>query len=90
MSDKHPPIPPNCEGIIQLVDGVLMLLMPGGSRRLTMYRPYIAAVARCAWLDEGMRRCAEKDKVDGGCLTAIRYDAEGERNAEAWRNWGEK
>lgn len=99
----HPPIPPNAEyfrydnGDEEWVFCVLIgpgeirsLSLPTGGIFSRLWRPIIAAVARCAWMDEGRRRCAALDAIDGGSMTGVRHDNESESNAEAWREWGMK
>lgn len=53
------------------------------SLRNTHQRKLVAAVARCAWLDE-LARLAERGQPYDGTLNAARD------NAEAWREWGLK
>ena len=52
MGSNHPPIPQTLPPGVSIdeLDGELVLSL-GGSRRLTKYKPIIAAVARCASLD---------------------------------------
>ena len=52
---------------------------------LEIYRPIIAAVARCAWLDEAER--LRHDKVWLSDPWDMRTGRARE-NAEAWREWG--
>ena len=86
ISPKHPPIPPNCESFVS--NGGLCLLIPeseDGSEVCVSinqcdkaWRPIIAAVARCAWID-----IADNDQE-----TEQKVYVEAMKNADAWKAWG--
>lgn len=99
-----PPIPPNC---IQFQKSGNSLIdsfnTPAGYVALitihnnSYWRPIIAAVARCAWLDFAMKCNKTLDSVDAdtpnlemvcGDLNSAASDAF--NNAEAWSVWGLK
>ncbi len=91
---ETPPMPPKHDGLVW-IDGEIRLYVP--QPESTMYakpnaywRPIIAAVARCAWLDEGAR--IQRDVLVDGKPTVGWYDKTQEAfaNAEKWRDWGEE
>jgi len=91
---ETPPIPPGCECLVP-INGELRLhvRLPDGTayaRPDAYWRPIIAAIARCAWLDEAERIhrevLSEKKAIVGwyeGTQAAF-------ANAELWRKWGEE
>ncbi len=97
-----PPIPPNCPHFEVQKNGAILFWtvlekdLDIGDRcipvrfsikRDVMYwRPVIAAVARCAWLDEA-RKTTIDDEVAG---KKIGEWEDAVNNAEAWRAWGEQ
>ncbi len=105
---SHPPIPPNCEHLREAGDSVL--LCAGGkiigsiqdfNARPQALRPIVAAVARCAWLDERDRnaKLCDDTYVDSehpcyGLSQSAEHEAAWEatktcaKNAKAWKEWG--
>lgn len=89
MKNDHPPIPPNNsffkKGCFRF-DGKWLIIDDVSLR--SMKRPIIAAVARCAWLDEAMKwaKCPVNDCKNFDSIAE--YKADAESNAEAWRVWG--
>lgn len=86
---EHPPIPPNCERVEQALK----------DKYAPLLKDIIAALARCAWLDEAERlaRDSQHAPIKEGRiypnLTGISHDNMGRRiaamnNAEAWAKWG--
>jgi len=112
---SHPPIPPNCEFFVKhtspkyLGNDVFMLFgydevdlsadLPHHDRRM---KKIIAAVARCAWLDEAHKHWKAYTVPDGYAQGVTPEDGAAWRmkvkdyrddcwnNAEAWRVWGEQ
>ncbi len=84
MENSHPPIPRTINMIRKPSD-----LCPGrfhwtiGSCRYIYFeddtgdRPIVAAIARCAWLDIGLK---QGKKASGSAF----------ENSELWRQWGEQ
>ncbi len=100
MTTKTPKIPPGCPYFIRKGDELFKVpamlkghteVCIGMSDPPQLWRPVIAAVARCAWLE-----IAEPFKIDWyptqGGMTAIHPDgrtwAEAMTNADAWAKWG--
>ena len=101
----HPPIPPGCRNFERHGDGFLFY---GGlnnavgticvrypdSPHLASWRPVIAAVARCAWLDAAANALAHRAVSQDafGVHATVRSSQdllEAIMQAEAWRAWGE-
>ncbi len=87
---SHPPIPPNSDYFVKVGNGdYLFQVNPKLSvhTRVSIavydtpecWRPIIAAVARCAWMDEAAKIYGKEPK-HYTCL----------KNSEEWRIWGEK
>ena len=108
-NSKHPAIPPNCP----YFESHANLGIPSQWRFVArpavdmfvdkaspMFRPIIAAVARCAWLDECIRldailgdvcnsNCEADNPADIVSTSSIRHALQKTKiNAEAWRIWG--
>jgi len=85
---NHPPIPPNClyfgpnGTFTSPCSGIITL---SAMRKIldTPWIPIIAALARCAWLDEAVTRTQERE--DEGYDT---YVPMCHKNAAAWAEWG--
>ncbi len=94
---SHPPIPPNCLYFVQDENewlfrapnhwrGVLLsdtLCEEGWTHEhRDAWRPIIACIARCAWLDEGLNQSAKvstsRQEYGDYCYNL----------AECWREWG--
>lgn len=78
-----PPIPLNChnfkDGVFWWANGEFSRLdNPDQFPRVKEERRIIAAVARCAWFDEGIKK-------DGWTLERFKECTD---NFEAWRLWG--
>lgn len=56
---------------------------------LDKWRGVIAAVARCAWLDEAQRRVSKAECSEYRVVGDTVEDCECADAAEAWRVWGE-
>lgn len=104
---SHPPVPPNCpyfakdgedwlfrapnhwSGVV-LASGVEEGLV-WTDEHLNGWRPIIAAVARCAWLDEAAKLngyIAESGEDTSGYIDHLFKRADMLKNAQAWREWG--
>lgn len=98
---EHPPIPPNCPYFRDSDGWHLLILISAGEERwfdlsdmngplAIIWRPVIAAVARCAWLDvhEEARNnnwaCEWTHNERGELISKYQV------NTESWRVWGLK
>lgn len=84
-----PPLPPN--GSVQQVLGDLCVEIADNAEEITFtcHRKVVAAVARCAWLDEAERLQdvhAEQGYVSALCPAAQQALAK----AAAWKKWGQQ
>lgn len=99
MSEKHPPVPPNCpffqDGRMVFPSSDLYPLMRPAWRLSApdTMRPIIAAVARCAWLDE-IERLRPAMNGESRTMAAFKgITASGKlmvkagQNASAWAKW---
>lgn len=115
MSEKHPPVPPNCPWFDTDRDGSNWFMYPGQETGMGMhevvwldgpmcaghhrdvvlrdFRPIIAAVARCAWLDE-IERLRPAMNGESRTMAAFKgITASGKlmvkagQNASAWVKW---
>lgn len=80
---EHPPILPSCG--VHVKYGYLQIALCGHvlCSGVIWERKIIAAVARCAWLDEAAR--LDDLNLDFEIMAARKCAIE---NAEAWRVWG--
>ncbi len=84
MGMNHPKIPPNCpyfdkqDGYPTTFDWPDTFHWEVGADIGLENRLVIAAVARCAWVDEYKHRMEIQEKIDVECLD----------NAEQWSKWG--
>ena len=96
---SHPPIPPNCEYFgVNDAFGMCFVYQTRTPDLCTHWWPLdwelcdlrnvIAAVARCAWMDEGSR-IANLSDVEQSKIVAWHKEIQVcELHAEAWRIWG--
>ena len=84
----HPPIPPNCKHFDSGVHPYFILDCGDEICLITTarWRPIVAAVARCAWLDEAERIKKEFWTKDNVKICPEYNDAI--INSEAWAAWG--
>lgn len=88
MIASHPKLPPNCDLLGEWDNGT-MYLVPGDTwltSERKEWRLVIAAVARCAWLDEGRAYDLGQRGQSNTCTMLASQECRA--NAEAWRVWG--
>lgn len=103
-NSKHPPIPPNCNFFLERPDGTIEFrttdipnvhnlanlgMKHWDDDRYSYWRPIIAAISRCGWLDEASRLYPSGGDFRKDLDSANKYDVAKE-NAEARERWGEE
>ncbi len=85
---NHPEVPPGCTLLKTDEHGVWIY---GIAMEIGMnYRPIIASIARCGWVDERKRLDGLSGGYDDECLMRAWARFETHDQEEEWRLWGLK